>query len=264
VVIDLNPASLQDAPGGGGAVSHIWGTAGGFTIANGTLANVIEDASSGAGDDQLTGNFADNTLDAGDGDDRLMGGDGEDMLIGGNGVDTAVFSGKASDYSMVINDEFQTITDLGSDSEFTDTLIDIETLEFSDWTGSITDYYAQNRSDIFFDTATLSTTADGISITYSLGNDGMTLAVAPKVGVYVSSDGMPDILDTFAGSDGYFSVAAGDTGPTRSADFSLSGLGLTSQFYVALVADPGQTLQEADILNNRTVFAVHLPDDFVF
>ncbi|HEX2762998.1 MAG TPA: M10 family metallopeptidase C-terminal domain-containing protein, partial [Allosphingosinicella sp.] len=76
--IDLRPATLKYEAGGGGWVSYAFGIYGGFTIANGVT---IENATSGSGNDKLTGNAADNILDAGAGNDVIM------LQMGGN--DTA-------------------------------------------------------------------------------------------------------------------------------------------------------------------------------
>jgi serralysin len=84
-VIDLRAATLKYEEGGGGRVSYAWGIHGGFTIANGVT---IENATSGGGNDVLTGNDAANKLEALGGDDTLVGGGGDDVLIGGDGADT--------------------------------------------------------------------------------------------------------------------------------------------------------------------------------
>lgn len=83
-VIDLRPATLDYEEGGGGYVSQADTIAGGYTIAAGVM---IENATSGSGDDLLQGNDADNTLDGKQGSDTLIGGGGEDRLIGGGGAD---------------------------------------------------------------------------------------------------------------------------------------------------------------------------------
>ena len=61
--------------GGGGFVSYAYGIYGGFTIANGV---VIENATSGGGNDTLVGNAAANVLNGGAGADRMTGGAGKD------------------------------------------------------------------------------------------------------------------------------------------------------------------------------------------
>ena len=63
-VIDLRAATLEYKAGGGGFVSWVWKVPGGYTIAHGV---VIENATSGNGDDRLTGNEADNILNGGGG-----------------------------------------------------------------------------------------------------------------------------------------------------------------------------------------------------
>ena len=68
-VIDLRAATLEYEKGGGGFISWVWKVPGGYTIAHGV---VIENATSGNGDDRLTGNEADNVLDAGGGMTRSL------------------------------------------------------------------------------------------------------------------------------------------------------------------------------------------------
>ena len=83
--IDLRPATLQYEYGGGGWVSYAFGIFGGYTIANGVT---IENATTGSGNDHLTGNGVDNVLDGGAGDDIFdLSGGGNDHAIGGDGND---------------------------------------------------------------------------------------------------------------------------------------------------------------------------------
>jgi len=93
-VIDLRAATLEVAEGGGGYFSYVAErtaagirTTGGYTIAD---LVTIEDATSGSGNDQLTGNAAANRLVAGLGNDRLDGRLGDDTLYGGDGTDTLI------------------------------------------------------------------------------------------------------------------------------------------------------------------------------
>lgn len=97
--IDLRPESLSDVGGYDGIVA----------IARGTT---IENVYSGGGNDTLTGNGADNLLNAGqgsdraygyagadtllgeDGNDRLYGGGGRDQLYGGSGDDSLIGNGQ--------------------------------------------------------------------------------------------------------------------------------------------------------------------------
>ncbi|HEX8232979.1 MAG TPA: M10 family metallopeptidase C-terminal domain-containing protein [Caulobacteraceae bacterium] len=82
--IDLRAATLKYEIGGAGWVSYADGVYSGYTIANGVT---IENAMSGAGDDLLIGNKADNRLEGRDGRDELQGGNGDDQLFGGDGRD---------------------------------------------------------------------------------------------------------------------------------------------------------------------------------
>lgn len=66
------------------AASDVFGLRGNMVIARGT---VIEDARLGRGDDEATGNAADNRLEGGRGSDRLAGLGGDDALRGGRGHD---------------------------------------------------------------------------------------------------------------------------------------------------------------------------------
>jgi serralysin len=84
VHIDLLAATLDYTPTGGGVVSYVEGTFGGYTIAHGV---VIENATGGSGHDALIGNSAANTLTGNNGNDTLVGRDGADVLAGGNGKD---------------------------------------------------------------------------------------------------------------------------------------------------------------------------------
>jgi hypothetical protein len=90
--IDLRAATLKYEYGGGGWVSYATGIFGGFTIANGVT---IENATSGSGNDTLTGNDTANVLKPGAGNDLVDGGAGNDVVdysnvVGGVSVDLAI------------------------------------------------------------------------------------------------------------------------------------------------------------------------------
>ncbi|MCI4643599.1 MAG: M10 family metallopeptidase C-terminal domain-containing protein [Hyphomonadaceae bacterium] len=89
-VIDLRPATVSYAQGGGGFLSYVSGVHGGFTLAEGVE---IERAIGGSGDDRLTGNDGDNRLLGRGGNDTLIGGLGVDLLLGGAGDDTIHLDG---------------------------------------------------------------------------------------------------------------------------------------------------------------------------
>jgi len=76
--IDLNAATLRWEEGGAGWMSYARGVFGGYTIANGVT---IENAVTGAGNDIVRGNAADNVITGGLGDDTLDGRAGHDTAI---------------------------------------------------------------------------------------------------------------------------------------------------------------------------------------
>ncbi|MDH5529159.1 MAG: M10 family metallopeptidase C-terminal domain-containing protein, partial [Paracoccaceae bacterium] len=67
------------------AISNVYGLVGNLIIARGT---VIENGTTGGGNDVLLGNSANNVLNGNSGNDWLDGGSGNDTLIGGTGADT--------------------------------------------------------------------------------------------------------------------------------------------------------------------------------
>ncbi len=87
----------------------------------------IENAIGGAGNDTITGNTASNAL---------KGNAGNDTIDGGASTDTAVFSGAKAGYTITSNGGTLTVvdTDLTNGNDGTDTLTNIEFLEFSDLT----------------------------------------------------------------------------------------------------------------------------------
>jgi serralysin len=132
--IDLRQATLQYEVGGGGFVSYAHGIFGGFTIANGV---VIENATSGGGNDTLRGNAAANRLDGGAGADVLRGDGGADILIGGAGADSFRYASVSDSGGAAVDH----ITDFQSGSDKIDlTLVDANSNAAGDqaftWIGS--------------------------------------------------------------------------------------------------------------------------------
>lgn len=85
----------------------------------------------GAGDDLLDGGAGADTLRGGAGDDVLIGGAGDDVLDGGAGTDRAVFSGARSEYRIEISGSTVTVTHKNDGADGSDTLTNIELLEFA-------------------------------------------------------------------------------------------------------------------------------------
>jgi serralysin len=91
VVIDLNPGSWSITSRS--QLANLSGS----KLAIGNIANaklyerntqsLIENATSGSGNDKIIGNSGNNRIDGGAGDDILSGGSGNDVFIGGSGAD---------------------------------------------------------------------------------------------------------------------------------------------------------------------------------
>lgn len=88
----------------------------------------------GAGKDTLTGGGVADRLFGDAGDDRLTGGGGNDTLYGGSGTDTAIFSGTRDRYEITTSNGATSVRDLLSFGDGTDTLYDVEKLQFKDMT----------------------------------------------------------------------------------------------------------------------------------
>ena len=110
-----------------GFFSSVGGLTGNVTIAMGAT---IENAIGGSGNDTINGNAAMN---------RLTGGQGNDRLDGGQGLDTAVYAGGYGSFAILAAaDGGWSLRDNGS-NEGVDTVLNVETLKFSDREVSIVD-----------------------------------------------------------------------------------------------------------------------------
>ncbi|KOR27876.1 hypothetical protein TI03_05965, partial [Achromatium sp. WMS1] len=105
-------------------------------------ADFIENVISTPYDDTLTGNSLDNRIEGGAGEDTLKGLGGDDTLVGGDDADTAIYRGvystvpgETSEYEVTRTRLDVTVKDLVDNRDDTDTLTDIETLQFAN--GSI-------------------------------------------------------------------------------------------------------------------------------
>lgn len=97
----------------------------------GSLELIPDSTSPTDGRDFLTGSAAGETLNALDGNDSLSGLGGNDVLNGGPGTDTAIYSGPQFAYTLVLSPDETSLVDRRPDVNGTDTLIDIEFLDFS-------------------------------------------------------------------------------------------------------------------------------------
>lgn len=108
-----------------GSVSQLAGQA--LSISPGT---VVEQATTGDGNDWLMGNAANNTLHGGRGDDILAGGSGNDWLDGGPGIDTVQTSTMRAGAALTRAQGNWALQ--GSAVDGMDTLVSIERVAFAD------------------------------------------------------------------------------------------------------------------------------------
>lgn len=131
VSVDLTP----------GAASGVLGRA--LTIDSET---VIENAEGGDGGDWIAGNAAPNRLRGWRGDDSLAGAAGDDLLDGGDGTDTVFFVGKFSEYTVSATAGGYVIADKVADRDSTDTVRNVERLQFADHLLDLAPFFTVARS----------------------------------------------------------------------------------------------------------------------
>jgi hypothetical protein len=104
-----------------------------------TLIN-IENVVGGSSNDVIIGDKNVNKLDGNAGDDQISGLGGDDIIDGNLGVDTAVFTGKATDYDIFLNEGGSiTVVDQRVGGDGSDTISNVEWLQFSDQKASVAD-----------------------------------------------------------------------------------------------------------------------------
>ena len=105
------------------------------------LYTSIENRTGGSLNDVLTGDNGRNVLRGlygadrlfgNGGVDRLTGGGSDDYLDGGAGWDYALFSGNRSDYTVTTSGAQTRVDQIASGGDGSDTLINIEALQFAD------------------------------------------------------------------------------------------------------------------------------------
>jgi Ca2+-binding RTX toxin-like protein len=84
------------------------------------------------GNDSLYGDLGDDTLFGDSGDDFFRGDQGNDIIDGGDGTDTAIYRGNFEDYHVVFYNNFVHVSDTISNRSDTDTLVNVENLQFTD------------------------------------------------------------------------------------------------------------------------------------
>ena len=98
---------------------------------------IIENAVGGSANDTITGNSSNNNLSGGAGDDSLEGNGGDDVIDGGahSTGDVAVFNDAYANYTITESaGTFTVAHNGGAGSDGTDTITNVEYLEFTDQT----------------------------------------------------------------------------------------------------------------------------------
>lgn len=131
-IVDLRTAfNTSDQP------SVINGTAGNDTLTGTSRADSIAGL---GGNDSISGSGGNDTLQGGEGDDTMVGDTGDDVLSGGAGMDVARYNGTSNQYSLGFDTVAKQVfvTDLQAGRDGADRLLDVELLQFSNKTVTMT------------------------------------------------------------------------------------------------------------------------------
>ncbi len=123
-------------------------------------------------------------------DNSFEGGAGDDIIDGGAGTDTAIYNGLSKDYTWTRNAN-GTWTVRGA--EGADTLLNVETLKFSDKSVTLTPSTTTVTADDLLKPSALVTSAAGDLRDAVLSGDGRTAYVSDK-------DGYVSVIDTTTGT----------------------------------------------------------------
>jgi Ca2+-binding RTX toxin-like protein len=170
-----------------------------------TVDEILNTVSSTRSKNEVFRGLAGNdTLIAGLGDDTLEGGGGNDTIDGGEGQDTAVYTLAASNYAVTITATGYQVAAHSGD-EGSDQLRDVESLQFADRTGTMTNFL-------------VATGVPGMSINGTAGNDTLEGGVDNDTLLGLGGDdqingglGGHDLLDGGEGNDQLRGGAGNDT-----------------------------------------------------
>ncbi|MEP7350572.1 MAG: cadherin domain-containing protein [Sphingorhabdus sp.] len=261
---------------GGDGNDTLYGGAGGDTLLGGADDDVLYGDDLGvAGNDTLLGDAGNDQLFGGDGSDELMGGTGNDVVNGGNGsdyldgeggddtliggegndtiyggmadTDTAVYSGNASDYTVIINpDGTLTITDVRFGSpDGIDTLRHVELIQFADGTvpspmvnsapvinsngGGNSASLSVAENSTLVTTVTATDANNGQTISYSIGGgpDDALFSINAITGAlsFVTSPNFESPTDF--GADNVYIVVVRATDDSGAYDFQVLSVSVT-------------------------------------
>ncbi len=218
----INGGTGDDEINGDGGSDVLDGGAGDDTIVGGAGLDTLlgddgsDDLSGGAGVDNLDGGDGDDVLDGGGSADTLTGGRGDDEIDGGASAnDLAVFSGDLAEYSITTNNGVTTVTHLNNGQDGTDTLVNVEFLQFADQTVDVNGTPTGGINGTAGDDVLNGTAGDDVinglagddDLTGLGGNDtlnggdGFDLLIGNAGNDTLNGDAGTDILDGGAGND---------------------------------------------------------------
>ena len=203
MVIDLTPGSFEGIDGDNGN----------FLIAEGTI---IENVTTGSGNDSITGNTAANQINSGGGDDTIMGMGGDDILTGGAGADT-LNGGADTDTASYADSNFAVNVSLASG--FTagghaagDVLTDIEDLQGSAYNDVLRGDGGNNTLEGMAGGDTLQGNGGTDTVDYSASDAGVNISLLTgfATGGHATGDTITSV-ENLTGSN-FSDLLSGDNG----------------------------------------------------
>lgn len=102
------------------------------------IAPMVQTFTGTAGNDSLTGSPGNDSISGLAGNDTLTGGGGNDTIDGGAGANSAVYSGTRAQYNLAAITGGLTVADQTPGRDGTDTVLNVQTLQFSDMSVNLT------------------------------------------------------------------------------------------------------------------------------
>ncbi|MCA2410802.1 calcium-binding protein [Rhizobium leguminosarum] len=193
------------------------------------ITNAVAPTIGTSGGDTLLGTGGDDVISGLAGDDQLQGGNGSDRMDGGAGSDVAAFEHDLSAYTISVEDGRVLVVN----GSFTDTITNVEKLQFSDMSVSVGADGSLTYSGTAGDDTITGTTGDD-TIKGSAGDDVLNGLLGDD-SLYGGVGG--DLLDGLEGNDTYYyaagdgndtisdeAIALGDTDVLRFTDLSIGDL----------------------------------------
>ena len=128
-VSNFATSGVDTGDGGSGVLLNAPGTEEADEIVGDETDQFIEGL---GGNDTINPGGGNDIIDAGAGDDLILGGIGNNGIDGGEGNDTVAYTGNQADLTTALADGSITVTGNSDSVEFTDTLTNVETIQYGD------------------------------------------------------------------------------------------------------------------------------------